>query len=527
MLKNATHGLSATWVARTLVFPAILISFLATIATEAQAVPSYARRYGVPCALCHTMWGSLNGAGVTFRLSGYRAINGSDLKPLTDDIQLSQGGFLPANLPISVISGVGIDSRSEARKQTGSSGVNTSGSALAVEDLSVFLSTPLGPHLSTFIEFPMFETRAWEFTPTGNFEAHNTGRLSNGLPAAGRQTEFVAESPIFEVAKFWWNSLLGEGVQRDSLNALAGITQLPLAYASGKVRLSVNQYIVYERSALDLISPKSTSKGPNNIFGGNDPNDVLFRMSEAQGLAEINGMLLFGTPVEQVSEAKTFWAEYHLGVTNGSNAHARTDSSGGDPYLRAVVRWYRQSLGVWAFSSSNIYSDQLRTMASQAGNSNGIMSGLQVPNSSTRYGADTTLSLAVFDIPVWLDNQVMWNSESNPTGFGVRFDWQGGFDQLNWQISKTSIAYGRYDWIQGTKFNDTGRTVNGVQGMTLSRPEEQDYVVGYQHQIEQNIKLILEYRNHEFDDTASGSRLKQNTAKLTDTGGTVRMMFGF
>ncbi len=482
---------------------------------DAQAVPSYSRRYGVECSTCHTMWGALNGGGVSFRLSGYRAVNGRDLKPLSPDIEISKGVSIPSTLPLSFVTGVGVDSRTEKRSVSGTPGSNATsdGTSLALQDASIFMTSPLGQHLSAFVEFPMYETRAWEFTPTGNYEArYNTN--------PGRNVKFGTESPAFEVAKFFWNNPFGNATPRDSVNFLAGITHLPLAYSPGKVRLSVNQYLIYERTALDLISPRKV----DGVVGG-DPNDFLFRLSEPQVMAEVNGMLTFGKPVTDVAKRDTFWGEYHLGITNGANAKAANRAQK-DLYGRWVMRWYNQSLGLFAFRSGDSYGDDVRTNGSLAANpADGIMSGSQNANKVSRWGPDMTLSLLPAGIPVWLENQVLFNSETNPTGFGQEFKWKGGFHQLNWQISKTSIAYARYDWLRGDAFDDTTRTVNGVTGITLSTPKEHDYVLGWQHLYDQNIKLVAEYRRHVFDDTASGPGV--SSAKLTDNGLTLRVMFGF
>ena len=55
------------------------------------------------------------------------------------------------------------------------------------------MTSPLGKHLSAFVEFPMYETRAWEFTPTGNYDARfnqPTRQLKFGVfvAAAGQCT---------------------------------------------------------------------------------------------------------------------------------------------------------------------------------------------------------------------------------------------------------------------------------------------------------------------------------------------------
>jgi hypothetical protein len=519
---------SAALIARKVAFLAVLTELLVLFAPSAWAVPSFARRYGIECSTCHAMWGALNGAGVQFRLSGYRAIGGTDLTPISEDIEISKGVSIPSTLPLSFITGVGVDYRTEKREVIGAGGssITSKGSSLALEDASIFMTSPLGKHLSTFVEFPMYETRAWEFTPTGNFEARYNTR-------PGRQIQFSTESPTFEVAKFFWNNPLGDSTPRDSFNLLGGITHLPLAYSPGKVHLSVNQYLIYERTALGLLSPRKV----DTVVGG-DPNDFLFRLSEPQILAEVNGMLTFGKPVTDVAKGETFWAEYHLGLTNGSNAKADNNTQK-DLYGRWVMRWYGQSLGLFAFRSADQYGDNLRTTASIAGNTGacdtftcGIMSGAQASNSAQRMGPDFTLSLLSAGIPVWLENQLMFNRESDPTGFGREFKWHGGFHQLNWQISKNTIVYSRYDWLKGDAFDDTNSTVNGVTGITRSTPKENDLIVGWQHLYDQNIKLVAEYRHHRFEDTATGGVIPTlgvatKEAHLTDNGFTLRAMFGF
>ena len=483
-------------------------------AQAASAVPSYSRRHGVECSTCHTMWGALNGAGVTYRLSGYRAIFGKDVKLVSEDIEISKGVTMPTTLPLSFITGVGLDSRTETRTNS-ATGVSSSAktSSLALEDASIFMTAPIGQHLSAFVEFPMYETKAWELTPLGRAEANN--------PPAGRHLKFTAESPAFEVAKFWWNNLMGDSMPRDSVNLLAGITHLPLGYASGKVRLSVNQYLIYERRALDLISPRKVSA----MLG--DADEYAFRLGEPQVMAEVNGMLTFGKPVTDTAKRDTFWAEYHLGVTNGSNG--KTDNNPDkDIYGRWVMRYYNQSLGFFGYHSADQYDDTLRTDAS-IGNG-GIMSGKHDANRSNRYGIDMTLSLLPTGFPLWLENQIMSNSESNPTGFGKEFKWKGGFHQLNYQPNKTNIVYARYDWIKGDNINDKGVLVNGVTGLTNSTPNEKDYIVGWQHLVDQNVKFIAEYRRHTFEDTATDRNAlspQPFAAKLTDNGFTVRMMYGF
>lgn len=134
-------------------------------------------------------------------------------------------------------------------------------------------------------------------------------------------------------------------------------------------------------------------------------------------------------------------------------------------------------------------------------------------NSASRLGIDATLSLAAINVPVWLENQYMTNKESNPTGYGKEFKWQGGFHQLNWQISKKAITYARYDWIKGDSFND---------GTTQANPSETDVVAGFQYLIQQNVKFIAEYRHDVFEDKATAPK-----SSITSDAYTTRVMVGF
>jgi hypothetical protein len=460
------------------------------------------------------MWGSLNVNGATFRLSGYRAMAGQDLPPLDKPIELGKGGAvaLPGVFPVSLVTGVASEFRQERRSAPpalrdppGESGTITrTGWNVTVADASFFLTAPLGKHLSFFIEFPMFESKAWEFTPTGPGDARIAQHGDLQLPT---------EAPVFEVAKFWWNNLLGTGAPRDSVNLLGGITHLPLAYPSGKVRLAVNQYLVYERRGLDYISPRRV----DDLFTGAGTSDRLFRLGEPQGMLEVNGMIVPGAPVDAVAKRQTLWLEYHVGGTNASNVQADGNVAKG-VYGRFVGRWYNQSLGVFAFWTPDLLDQEMITEATALGPGGArVIRDGSFHSARVSAGPDATLSLAPFNIPVSLENNVLYNRESNPTGYGKEFAWWGGFHQLNYFPRKTAVVYGRYDWIYGNYFDDTG-----AGGESKAHPREWDIIGGLQFLILENLKIIGEYRHHEFDDRIAGG-----SSTLKDDGLTIRAMTGF
>jgi len=146
-----------------------------------------------------------------------------------------------------------------------------------------------------------------------------------------------------------------------------------------------------------------------------------------------------------------------------------------------------------------------------------ILSGTRFNNRSVRAGPDATLSLAPYNIPLSLENNVLYNRESNPTGFGKAFVWWVGLHQLNYFPVKRAVAYARYDWINGKNFDDTGSG-----GLTKAHPREWDVIGGLQVLVLENFKLIGEYRHHEFSDRATSPK-----STLKDDGFTLRAMAGF
>ena len=468
--------------------------------SPASAIPAFARRYGVSCSACHSAWPQLNQAGVSFMLSGYRRLNGRELTPTTKDVELAAGALsIPAIPPLAIQGTLGFDFQEVGRKASDGTTAARRGSSFDFNELELLAGTPLGKHLSFFLDYELFETEIESRTGPG--EANETG--------SRRDLTFESEGPGAPGLAFLiWNSLFPQSIAPlDSLNILAGINQLPLAFSPEHRRLTASPYLIYERRALDLLSGT-----PVEDLGTSEERDRLSRLSKPQTGAELNGLLLpFGGAMPEA-----FMLEYHLGMTNGSNNQSDPNMEK-DFFGRLAFRWAGQVLGVFGYWSPDIYSDNLRRdVAIAAG---GVLSGLGRSNKAYAVGPDLTLSLEPFDIPIWLETQVLFNRESNPTGFNKSFSWWGGFTQLNWKIVKPLVAYGRYDWLRGDRFDDTG--VGGVTEPV--KPREWAAVGGLQWYVLENFKLVAEYSRHEFRNPAS-SPTKQ---KLDENFFTLRAALGF
>jgi len=483
-------------------------------ARPAGAVPAFARRYGVTCSTCHTSWPALNATGYAFKLSGYRRLLGNPIQPTTADIELAMGALsIPSIPPVALVAYTGFDLQTIKRQADDGSTARQTGSSIDLDSVSLFLAAPLGEHLSTFFEFPLFETHA----PPNDFPTGMSGANATDINSR-RNIQFETEVPGFELGKVMWNSLLPATLAPpDSLNIKIGADQLPTGFSPEPNRLSVRSYLIYRRRALDLLSPIQT----DDLLPNNE-GDRLLRLGEPQIQVALNGILVPFGALTDVGKPEALSFDYEVGITNGSNVNADPNTEK-DFFGHVGIRWWGQRLGFFGYYSPDIYDDNQRDTA--AISNGGIMSGRQLANRTYSFGPDLTLSLEPVDIPIWLETQVLFNHESDPTGFKKAFSWWGGFTQLNGKLPVNAkflqwiIGYARYDWLQGDQFNDAA--VGGVTGPV--KPREWQVVGGLQWYILQNLKIITEYSRRQFTNNESAPQHQ----RVTDNFFTVRAAIGF
>jgi hypothetical protein len=68
--------LAGGWSAGVLAALIPIIPFLTS--QPVQAIPAFARKYGLPCSACHEAWPKLNNFGQVFRDNGYQLGNDKD-----------------------------------------------------------------------------------------------------------------------------------------------------------------------------------------------------------------------------------------------------------------------------------------------------------------------------------------------------------------------------------------------------------------------------------------------------------------
>lgn len=484
---------------------AVWSGVLLFVPPSASAIPAFARRYGLSCSACHSAWPQLNQAGMSFMMSGYRRLMGRELKPTTADIELAKGALsIPSIPPLAILTQFGFDYQEVARRASNGTTATRKGSSFDFNEIELVAGAPLGKNLSFFLDYDLFETEIENRTGPG--EADETG--------SQRNLQFETEGPRAPgMAMIIWNSLLPQSVAPiDSLNIIGGINELPVAFSPEHRRLSASPYLIYERRGMDLLSGT-----PLEDLLSEAERRRLFRLSKPQIGVEVNGMLMPGAGMSGMAMRDAVMLEYHLGVTSGSNNNDSDPNTEKDLYGRLALSWQGQTLGVFGYWSPDIYDDSLRRDRSVA--AGGILAGPGRSNETVSVGPDLTLSLEPLDLPVWLESQLLFNHESEPTGFEKSFDWWGGFTQLNWKIVKPLLLYGRYDWLRGDSFDDT--TVGGTTGP--GKPREWQVAAGLQWYVLENFKLLAEYSRHEFKNTAS-SPSKQ---RIEEDFFTLRAALGF
>ncbi|MGA8224433.1 MAG: hypothetical protein WB780_22500 [Candidatus Acidiferrales bacterium] len=73
----------------------ILLAVMLPSPKPAEAIPAFARKYGLPCSACHITWPELNNFGQMFRDNGYQLMNDRD-SPITRD-----ASYFPASVRIT------------------------------------------------------------------------------------------------------------------------------------------------------------------------------------------------------------------------------------------------------------------------------------------------------------------------------------------------------------------------------------------------------------------------------------------
>ena len=425
----------------------------------------------------HSAFPALNDAGEEFRLSGFRKYNGVALVPQVAPVKIGERLELPGTIPLSLSTTAGFNAtRIDNTLGDGSKNASTDPpfrqrqSSFNLNEFKFLAGAPLGKDLAFFLDAPLTDTESRQFFDP-EVRAHGVKSKTES-----------GEAPY--LAFISYHNL----VLPDLVNLKGGIIELPTAFSPSIHRLSFFPYLVYDATTLDVIS----RKGVDDIVSvqGVDPEaleSTQFRLSQGQVGAQVFGRAMLST--QQIS---SLHVDYTVGLVNGDNINSDNNTTK-DIFGRLAFTYKLPSttmaLGWFSYYSANTL-DNLTTNPDTAA---GYRDRLR------RDGPDFRLTL---NEPVYINlySQILFAKDSNPTGFGQEAKWWGGFLQAEVKPLHQLVVYGRYDWIRGNHFDDTGIMINGANGsIGPVDPKIWDIVAGVQYFVYDNFKLIAEYRHGEKD----------------------------
>ena len=231
----------------------------------------------------------MNDAGEEFRLSGFRKYNGAELIPKVPPVKLGERLELPATVPLSLSTTAGFNStKIDNTLGDGSKNTNTEAdfkrlqSSFNLNEFKLLAGAPLGKDLAFFLDAPLTDTESRQFFDP-EVRAHGVkSKMESG------------EAPY--LAFISYHNLFAP----DLVNLKGGIIELPTAFSPSIHRLSFFPYLVYQATALDVIS----RVGVDDLVSvpGVDPEaleSTQFRLSQGQVGAQVFGRAMLST--QQIS----------------------------------------------------------------------------------------------------------------------------------------------------------------------------------------------------------------------------------
>lgn len=435
-------------IATLLVGASVLLALLA--APPAQAIPAYSRLNGQSCGACHTAIPKLNQAGEEFRLSGYTRYEGGAVIPKVPPLKVGKLS-LPGIFPISVVGTVGFDAvQIEERSRETLRTTTFTPNSINLEEFSLFASAPLNRHVSFIAEVPIAETE---------FERDSKKFVLNGPQAPG-------------MAAISLNNLFID----DMVNLRVGAYELPLAQSPEHRRLSIAGYQIYDVTAQRLLQLEGASRT------GIADEEEVFALGKPQLLVE-----LYGTAYSERLGISNMYIRYHFGTSNDSNVAA--DNNGSKSIFgRLALTYMDQTVGVFGIYSPNTL-DRVR----QDG-----FPGLR--NSVLRFGPDVYLRFLDERLTVAL--QHLWARDSDPTGVGKAFKYQGGFAEVNYVIPTRIgnwVPLARFDYVLGNRFDNTAQAADNplAPSSVVTKPRVFAYTAGVQYLPWENVKFSTEFTYRE------------------------------
>lgn len=423
---------SHSWLARagsSLAAFALVIVFLLLSASPANAIPAFARKYGLPCSACHIGWPELNNFGQVFRDNGYQLMNDRD-SPITRD-----ASYFPATIRITPQW-----HRESANNQlidntpgTGEGGQHVgtlSTTGFDLSGLDMWFAGTLFKNVS-FSVLPSSDPTAvfhfenayvrWDNIANTSWLNLKVGKYELDLPVSEKRTLTMSgDGGFYYIYHF---SPFGDG------NPFGGIgdNQIGLELAGH----NANSYTRYAFSVVSsLDGGVNQSYGETVSFASPGPFQPAGRTYDFYGHFE-QGFNTFHSGFMKVGAYAYFgWAPTFFQTSGGAPIYGR----GNEPFYRAGAEWK------WYFNKFLIKGVYLH------GYDNGFLANFGI--------GLTTAPAAPAPPPATLpagDRAAVWN---------------GGFIEGQYIISPQWIIIGRYEMIRMSQYFTIPSSIGAPDGNT-------------------------------------------------------------
>lgn len=231
---------------RSYTIASILVAWLLLmfLPQQAQALPSFAKKYGYSCASCHNAWPMLNAFGRRFKENGYQVERDEETSEETNI--KADGLSLYKFTPLTVrIKGYAFDKKKDKVTKI-----------RPLHEVELMLAGNIGERASYFVELEGEDEDGWEiFMAAGFVGVHPTDQF-NGVLGYG---------PVFWVDPY---QTLADGGRRFTRSHKAFAD---LGYATGqRIRKSTPQLTGYGRVAKRLFYAAGVNTGTGDPEGADD-----------------------------------------------------------------------------------------------------------------------------------------------------------------------------------------------------------------------------------------------------------------
>ena len=460
---------------------AAALGLLALSASQAAAVPSYARQTGLACEACHTVFPELTPFGRRFKLNGYLTNNRQEISDVTT--QNRKNLAISFFSPVSAMVVAAYTHSAKPAPDSNGLGNAQNGTVAVPEQLSLFYAGAITPRIGTFIQLtydPSSGAIGMDNTDIRYADSSmiNGAKLNWGISLNNNPTV----QDLWNTVPAWYNPYLTSGSAQtpaagsllDSLGGgVGGVTAYGMLndtwYGEAGVYTSVPQGVgaPYDTAADTLISggaPYWRFAGEWD-WGSNSFEVGTYGMAaktRVAGACDIATQLTDsgGNPIDVYSHGSGPCQSLSAGPTDDY-----VDLALDSQYQYITDRNIITLAATWIHENAKLHSTANAYNIANGTTLTASSTTLNTARGSLSYYYDRTIggSVQFFDITGDANPLVFDSANGKPDSNGVTLE----VDYLPWLNTKLAAAYTMYGKFNGATHNYDGAGANASDNDTL------------------------------------------------------------